>query len=91
MIFWKPPIDALAMEQQTFHMPFETIKRGKLASPDPELIRNYSQQDLLLKSYKLDLRFLFVCRYPDEMMAFMENTWKSSFTMERAVLSYRYV
>ena len=49
------PIDGLAVEQQKFYTPFEKIKRGGLSPPSTSIIGNLAQQNLLIKSYKLDL------------------------------------
>ena len=49
------PIDGLILEQQKFYMPSEDIKRGELKPPSPDIVGNRAQQQLLLRSYKLDL------------------------------------
>ena len=49
------PIDGLILEQQKFYMPSETIKRGELKQPSPDIVGNLAQQQLLIRSYKLDL------------------------------------
>lgn len=49
------PIDGLVLEQQKFYIPLEDIRRGKIEPPPPDLLGNLAQQNLLLRSYKLDL------------------------------------
>lgn len=48
-------IDGLPVERRRFFLPFESVTPGQLEPPNPDILGNYSTQDLLLRAYRLSM------------------------------------